>query len=138
MFYICSYCAKGQGEKQSTLSLAVAAKINITKYPSRAQDSGTEQRTAQHWLCRMLNSANGQQEYSKMYSALHLLGFRYEQNSHMFVTLNVAHALSSCVSFTKRMQKKEVCGLYCVFKTNTTTNTLNWLHVLFSFSAMRR
>jgi hypothetical protein len=109
MFYTVNYCTKGQGEKESTLSLAVAARTNITKYPSRAPDSGSEQRTAQHWLCRMLNSANGQQEYSKMYCALHLLMFRYEQNSHRFVSLNVDHALSSCVSFTKKMRIK-VCA----------------------------
>jgi hypothetical protein len=57
---------------------------HIQKYPSVAEDSGTDHRSAQHWVTRTLNSLTGQSEYAQALCASTLLGYTSTICSHSF------------------------------------------------------
>lgn len=66
--------------------LALAdAQEHVAKYPSRADDTGTDIRTAQHLLTRTLNGLNCKMEISDTQAASALLGFPTEVTSDVFV-----------------------------------------------------
>lgn len=50
MFYLIKYLLKDPNPRALTLSIAKAARQDITAYPSVAENSGTDVRTAQHWI----------------------------------------------------------------------------------------
>ena len=107
LFYCMDYVTKNTCELESCLSLAAAANRHVRDYPSTAEDSGTEPRTAQHFLNRLLNSKLGLEEFSSMQAAGVLLGDPPEQTTHNSVNLNVAWALDSCTELMKKKYGQE-------------------------------
>jgi hypothetical protein len=83
MFYLIDYVTKDGGDKpQQILSLLKAAKVHTNKHPSLAANSGTEERTAQHVLTRILNSSYGAKEVGAPVAALALRNFPSNIFSH--------------------------------------------------------
>ena len=88
------YLAKDGNELANILSLVKAADEQIRKYPSVADDSGTEARRSQHLLTRLLNCVNGQVEVGGQTAALALLGFPSNIMSHGFVFVYIRAAIA--------------------------------------------
>ena len=99
LFYIMDYITKDPTERAATLSLTILAKADIDAHPSVAANSGTEERTAQHWLNRILNKFNGSGEYSAMLAASCLLGGSPEPATHGPASLNVLAAMQMAFSY---------------------------------------
>ena len=87
MFYLIKYLLKDPNPRASTLSLAKAARQDITAYPSVAENTVTDVRTAQHWMNRIINMFNGQGEFSHQVVVSALLGIP-EPMSHRAQTFN--------------------------------------------------
>jgi hypothetical protein len=68
----------------NTLPVILESFRHIQKHPSRADNSGAPERTAQHWLTRTLNCLNGQSEFPQAMAASTLLGFTSTICSHSF------------------------------------------------------
>ena len=73
---------KDPAEINSLLSLLHNAAKHVKKNPSVAEDSGTPERTTQHFLQRVLNSMCGRQEYSANQAVAALLGIKAEFHTH--------------------------------------------------------
>jgi hypothetical protein len=84
---------KDPNPRASTLSIAKAARQDITAYPSVAENSGTDVRTAQHWMNRIMNMFNGQGEFSHQLVVSALLGTIPEPMSHRAQTFNFGRLL---------------------------------------------
>lgn len=96
LFYTIDYVTKSSMELENALSLVANARRHVDDYPSVAEDSGTQKRTAQHLGNRILNSANGLEEISQMQASGVLLGDKPEQSTHKSVHLNVGISLHLC------------------------------------------
>ena len=75
------YCTKTPNDLNATLSLIRDVRLHIEKYPSVADNSGENVRTAQHFLTRLLNSLNGKEEVSLSQATACLLGMPAEVGS---------------------------------------------------------
>ena len=64
------------------MSLLHDAKLHISKYPSIAVDSGTQERTTIHLLTRMLNNMCSSAEYSGSQAVSHALGLAANYTMH--------------------------------------------------------
>jgi hypothetical protein len=62
LFYLLKYLTKDGVALSNSLSVLRAARIHIDQFPSVAADTGTTQRTGQHFLTRVVNSLSGQSE----------------------------------------------------------------------------
>ena len=63
LFYLVKYLTKDKTELSASLVVLLDARKHIDKYPSVADNTGTEIRTTQHFLVRVLNSLGGMSEY---------------------------------------------------------------------------
>ena len=61
--YTAKYICKNPAEIMSLLSILYDAAKHIDKYPSTAEDSGTDERDTRHYLQRILNKLCGREEY---------------------------------------------------------------------------
>ena len=95
LFYIMEYMTKNPTELSCTVSLALAAKSNIDAHPSKADDTGTEKRTAQHFLNRLMNTKRGKEEVSMMLASSCLIGLSPEPMTHNSAPLNVGAAITT-------------------------------------------
>lgn len=93
MFYLLKYLSKDPSSRASTLSVAKAALQDIAMYPSVAENTGTDTRTAQHWLNRIMNIFNGYGEFSAQLVASALLGVTAEPMSHRAQTFDFSRLL---------------------------------------------
>ena len=64
LFYISPYVSKNKGAHQDCLTVMLDAQEKVKKYPSVAEDSGTDSCTVQHILTRILNTLNSRMEIS--------------------------------------------------------------------------
>ena len=80
--YVCKYIVKDPVEITSLLSFLHSAVLHNEKYPSCASDSGSDDRSTQHLLQRVLNKMCGKQEYSGNQAVAALLGLRAEFHMH--------------------------------------------------------
>ena len=94
-YYLIKYMTKDCASLTNSLSLVKAAFEHISKYPSRAEDSGSEQRVSQHLLTRLLNSINDE-EYGGQTAALATLGFPSSISSHAFSFCFIRPAIKHC------------------------------------------
>ena len=79
--YLLKYITKNPSELTHVISLISDARDTIEKYPSQADDTGTEKRTAQHFLTRVANQISSAGEVSSMMAAAALLGMPGETAS---------------------------------------------------------
>ena len=75
------YITKNPSELTHVISLISDARDTIEKYPSQADDTGTEKRTAQHFLTRVANQKSSAGKVSSMMAAAALLGMPGETAS---------------------------------------------------------
>ena len=61
--YTAKYICKNPAEIMSLLSILYDAAKHIDKYPSTADDTGTDERDTRHYLQRILNKLCGREEY---------------------------------------------------------------------------
>ena len=109
LFYIMDYITKDPTERAATLSLTLLAKADVDAHPSVAANSGSEERTAQHWLNRILNKFNGSGEYSAMLAASCLLGGSPEPATHGPTSLNVLAAMQMAFSYLRTIPSLVRC-----------------------------
>lgn len=94
LWYLLKYITKPPTELSHSLALIHNARQLVENYPSQASDSGTDQRTAMHFLTRCINQFYGAVEVSAPVAALALLGMPAEISSHGFKTVFVNAALA--------------------------------------------
>lgn len=95
--YLLKYITKPPSEISHAIAIIHNARQTIENFPSQAEDSGSERRTAMHFLARVINQFYGTVEVSAPVAALALLGMPAEIASHgfhlVFVNAAVAYAL---------------------------------------------
>ncbi|KAI9551001.1 hypothetical protein GHT06_005557 [Daphnia sinensis] len=94
MCYLLKYIIKPPCELSHTLALIHNARRTVENFPSTAKDTGTERRTAMHFLTRVVNQLTSTVEVSAPVASLALLGMPSEICSHGFHLLFVHAALA--------------------------------------------
>ena len=84
LFYIAPYIGKNKASLEQCMSVLLEAYHHVEKYPSVAEDSGTDRRTVQHIVTRVLNSLNVQMEITDTQAVAALLGIGSEITSEVF------------------------------------------------------
>lgn len=74
LLYLLKYVTKPSIAITHSLSLISHARRTIEKHPSVAEDTGTERRTAMHFLNRVVNKISGTVEISASFASLAILG----------------------------------------------------------------
>ena len=69
LFYLVKYLTKDKTELSACLVTLLDARKHISNYPSVAENTGTESRTSQHFLLRVLNSLSGMSEFGAQQAA---------------------------------------------------------------------
>lgn len=86
--------AKNGTELNKSVPMILDAYKNILKYPSTAEDTGSIERSAKHFVQRALNNINGSAEFSQSMIALQLLGSDAYSSSAIFTFLFVNRAIA--------------------------------------------
>ncbi len=132
-FYLVKYLTKDGLTMGSVLSLCKAAFDHVIRHPSVADNTGTETRTSQHLLTRLLNSVNGKVEVSGTLATLALLGVPSNYYSHDYWWCHVrpalsyakrAHALRAPTILsllTMETERKDSAASSALASTNTNT-----------------
>ena len=89
--YMCKYMIKEAYALAASLSVLLDARKHIEAYPTQAADAGSNQRTAQHFLQRVLNSTAA--EIAPTQAAALVLGMPSAGHSHSFVYAYVWDAI---------------------------------------------
>jgi hypothetical protein len=84
VYYQVKYITKKSTELTNTLSVFYESKKKIDRYPSRAEDAGTPQRTAAYLLNKTINTISTQNEISAMMASASLLGMPPKMCSDIF------------------------------------------------------
>ena len=74
LLYLLKYVTKPPTEITHSISLIHHARRTIEKYPSVAEDSGTDKRTAMHLLNQITNQISSTIEVSSSFASLAILG----------------------------------------------------------------
>lgn len=82
--YLLKYGTKPTSEITHSISLIQQARRSVENYPSVAEDTGTEKRTAMHILNRVTNKISSTIEVSSSFAALAILGGPAEFTSCQF------------------------------------------------------
>jgi len=82
--YAIKYVVKDISEPANVLALLKGACDHIAAYPSNADDSGTTSRYCKHLIQRVLNTQNGQCEWSQQLVSLALMQMPCNTFSHKF------------------------------------------------------
>ncbi len=101
--YFKKYITKPPAELNESLSLLHHARQDVKNHPSKADDSGTEQRTAMHYLNRIVNKLGGTIEVSSHMAAAAILGMPAETCSHSFQNVYVNAAIAYASKFEDRL-----------------------------------
>jgi hypothetical protein len=91
--YLIKYVTKPPAELAHSLSLLYHCRKDVQQNPSVADDSGTDQRTAMHYLNRIVNKLNGAVEISAPMAAAAILGMPAETCTDIFWVAYVSAAL---------------------------------------------
>jgi hypothetical protein len=92
--YTIKYMTKDAVKVSATVALLHEARRRIEDYPSIAADTGTEQRTARHYLAHILNRYQGLQELSAQQAASELLGLPSQGSTETFTYVFARAALA--------------------------------------------
>jgi hypothetical protein len=98
LFYLLKYMTKDCTAITNGLSAMHEAQRHVKEYPSRAADSGTPIRTAQHTLNRLLNNISGKTETSAEMASAALLGMPSTYASHDTFFCFIHHAIKFVAS----------------------------------------
>ena len=94
--YVLKYITKNPAELDSTIALVYKARVDIKNHPSKAENSGSNIRTATHFLNAVLNRINGLEEVSAQMAAAAIIGMSFDSVTHdfqlTFVTAAIAYA----------------------------------------------
>ena len=100
-YYIVKYMTKDGNKVQTPLPIVSAALRKMERYPSRAEDAGTDFRNTARLLNMILNSTQGGTEVGGQTAALGVLGFPSNIFSHPFAFVFIRPAIkylsSQCV-----------------------------------------
>lgn len=91
--YLIKYVTKPPAELAHSLSLLYHCRKDVQQRPSVADDSGTDQRTAMHYLNRIVNKLNGTVKISAPMAAAAILGMPAETCTDIFWVAYVSAAL---------------------------------------------
>lgn len=96
LFYLVKYITKNKADLDQVLVILSASLRQVNANPSVADDTGTAQRTAQHFITRTTNGITGMQELADPQAAFMLLGGQAEmmtmQTGFLYVWSAVTHA----------------------------------------------
>lgn len=92
--YILKYITKPNALLDRSISLVYHAREQIKIFPSQAEDTGTEQRTAMHFLTKILNDVSGLAEISAPVASACIMGMPAETCTHEFHLLFINAALA--------------------------------------------
>jgi hypothetical protein len=102
LYYVTKYVTKTKVARGNCL-LALAASLDaVAKYPSKAKDTGTDKRTAQHVLTKVHNILFRHAEISDTQAALTLLGTRSEIASTNFAYFAAKHMVAGIKAELKK------------------------------------
>ena len=87
-----------------SFDLIIEAQERATKYPSVAEDSGTQKRYVQHVMTRVLNKMNGLMEVSDTQAAAALLGMNAGICSDIFTSCDMAAYEQEVMQRTKQQK----------------------------------
>ena len=102
--YILIYMTKPQAQLTKSISLVLHAREQVDLYPSQAEDSGTEIRTAIYFLNKVLNDLSGLIEISSQMTLACLLGMPSETCTHEFQLLFIDAAFRYTQEVKKELQ----------------------------------
>ena len=124
--YLLKYITNPPAEILESLSLLYNARRKVKEYPSKAEDSGAEQRTAMHFLSSYLNQTSGLHEISSQMAAVAILGMPAELCSHgfflVFVNAAMAYALQASIEDGKEQLVDTELEFSDLFNTSLETN----------------
>ena len=82
--YLTNYFSKKTFDLANTLSLVRTAQVEAVKYPSEADDAGTEIRKTKHLLTKVVNKLSGSIEISDTQASMALLNYESYVSTHSF------------------------------------------------------
>ena len=94
MAYLLKYMTKSPAQLCHAISVIHSARKHIEKYPSLAEDTGTEQRTAMYFFTRLVNDLSSAIEISTPMACLALLSMPAEIATDSFQMLFASAALA--------------------------------------------
>ena len=107
LFYLAPYIGKSKVQLATCLTSLNNALQHVKKYPSTADDTGTNKRTAQHILTRTINSLNLKMEVCDTQAVLGLLDGGSQIKSHFFQYYGAQDA----VNYVTREAYKSAMGI---------------------------
>lgn len=93
-YYLVDYLTKDKFEMNQILSLIHYVRGKISRFPSTADNTGTSERTAQHFLSVMVNKFLAMDEVAPNQSASALLGFKTFESSHKIHYIFIESAMA--------------------------------------------
>jgi len=93
--YLLDYVTKDQTSLAASLSLFQAALKKMDKYPSRAEDQGTDSRTGKYFMNITLNAFTGASEVAITQAAASLIGLPAQEGSAKTVFVPMANAIAT-------------------------------------------
>ena len=105
VFYICPYLGKIKFPLQHSLSILNETMLHVEKFPSKADDSGSLQRSTKHVLQRVLNKLMMKMELSDFQVTADLLGLPSIIRSEPYSYLDV----NACMSLQTLVDCNEKC-----------------------------
>jgi hypothetical protein len=112
--YLLKYVTKPTSEITHSISLIQNARRTVEEYPSVAEDSGTNRRTAMHILNRITNKISSTIEVSSSFASLAILGGPAEFTSCTFFKVYV-RCLSNNINLNLSSTYNTVCNFFKVF-----------------------
>jgi len=95
LFYLVKYLTKDQTALTNSLAVIKYAAEKIGKYPSKAEDTGTDLRTGMHLLTVVHNKFNGLTEISDTQAAAALLGMPAQEGSMKTTFVFIQNAITA-------------------------------------------
>ena len=99
LFYVVPYVCKNKVALEACIVALEAAQKHVAKHPSKASDSGTDKRYAQHLFTRTLNQLTRSTEISDTQVALSLLNMGSEVTTDSYKYFGATH----CVNYFLHM-----------------------------------
>ena len=93
LFYLIKYVAKHPTELVHSLAILHHVRKQMDKYPSKAEDPHSDERSAMYFVSKVANSLNGTVEVSAQMANLAILGAPAETSSCSFFLVFVSSAL---------------------------------------------
>lgn len=109
--YLLKYVTKPTTEITPSISLIQQARRTVENYPSVAEDTGTEKRTAMHILNRVTNKISSTIEISSAFAALAILGGPGEFSSCTFFKVYI----DTLPDVTLKIVTKILTLIYLIF-----------------------